>query len=116
MQVSAKVSFFRTASILIFLLAISPFADIVLLSANSATAIVVQVILALVFLNEVFICKFDLPALLLILLGSWLIIHTANFSDVELTVSIIKDNLCSFKSIVFFGFTFCLLNVIFWIT
>ena len=55
----------------------TPFADIVLLSFNSATAIVIQIILAIVFLNEVFICKYDLPALALIISGSICIILTA---------------------------------------
>ena len=105
-----------TDVIFYFLLAISPFADIVLLSANSATAIIVQVIMALVFLNEVFICKYDLPALFLILLGSFLIIYTANFTERELSVSTIKENFVSFKSITFFGFSFCLINIIFWFT
>lgn len=66
--------------------AATPFADIVLLSFNSASAILFQIVLALFFLNEVFICKFDLPALLLIMLGSTCIILTANFSDTPSSV------------------------------
>lgn len=89
--------------------AITPFADIVLLSFNSATAIIIQVLFALIFLNEVFICKYDLPALILIIFGSSLIILAANFAMVDYTVAILKTHLCSVKSIAFFTFTVCLL-------
>ena len=71
-------------------LAATPFADIVLLSFNSATAILFQVFLALCFLNEVLICRYDLPGLFLIISGSACIILTANFSDVESSVAIHK--------------------------
>ena len=90
---------------------VTPFADIVLLSFNSATAILFQVVLALIFLNEVFICKYDLPALFLIILGSCLLILTANFSEVPNTVEELKHKLSSIKSICFFSFVFLLLNV-----
>lgn len=90
-------------------IAMTPFADIVLLSFNSATAIIIQVLMALVFLNEVFICKYDLPALVLIIFGSSLIILSANFAMVDYDVAILKTNLCSVKSLAFFAFTLCLL-------
>ena len=69
--------------------------------------------MALVFLNEVFICKYDLPALILIIFGSSLIILTANFAMVDYSVELLKDNLCSFKSIIFFAFTLLLLYTTF---
>lgn len=65
--------------------------------------------MALVFLNEVFICKYDLPALVLIIFGSSLIILSANFAMVDYDVAILKTNLYSVKSIAFFAFTLCLL-------
>lgn len=65
--------------------------------------------MALVFLNEVFICKYDLPALVLIIFGSSLIILSANFAMVDYDVAILKTNLCSVKSLAFFAFTLCLL-------
>ena len=92
----------------------TPFADIVLLSFNSATAIIVQVLMALIFLNEVFICKYDLPALILIIFGSSLIILAANFTMVDYSVALLKTYLFSVKSIVFFAFTLCLLYATFY--
>ena len=73
----------------------TPFADMVLLSFNAATAILFQVVLARVFLKEVLVWKYDLPALTLIILGSTCIILTANFSEAELTVESLKNDLTS---------------------
>ena len=91
------------------------FADIVLLSFNAATAIVFHVILSMIFLKEKIICKFDLPALMLIIAGSACIILTANFSELTSTVAILKDHLTSGKSIAFFACTFTLLNFTFFV-
>ena len=66
---------------LLFFIVVTPFVDIVVLSFNSATAILIQVFMAIFFLNEVFICKYDLTALFLIILGSSCLILTANFSQ-----------------------------------
>ena len=60
-------------------LGVSPFADIVLLSFNAAMAIPIQMILAILFLKEIFIWRYDIPALFFIILGSGFIILTANF-------------------------------------
>ena len=95
----------------------TPFADIVLLSFNSATAIVIQIILAIIFLNEIFICNYDLPALALIISGSICIILTANFSEHEGSVAKHKENLSDIRSVCFFScvgvliyLTICLLK------
>ena len=93
----------------------TPFADIVLLSFNSATAIVIQVLYAIFFFNEVFICKFDLPALFLIILGSIMIILTANFSLVQYDVDSLKHHLASVQSSAFFAFTVILVNLTFYL-
>ena len=55
------------------------FADIVLLSFNATTAIIFQVLLSIIFLREVIIWRYDLPALTLFICGSSCIILTANF-------------------------------------
>lgn len=92
---------------------ISPFADIVLLSCNAATAIVVQVIFSVIFLGEKFVCRYDLTALIFIVLGCICIVITANFSDNSLDAEMVKDYLTSGKSIAFFATAFTLLNLIF---
>lgn len=89
------------------------FADIVLLSFNAATAIIIQVVLSMVFLKEVFIWRYDLPALILIISGSTCIIMTANFSELHLDVDTIKGCLTSVKSIAFYVVAFMLLNCTF---
>ena len=91
------------------------FADIVLLSFNATTAIVFQVVLSMIFLNEKLLLKYDLPALILIIAGSACIILTANFSDMTVTVATFKDHLTSGKSIAFFAVTFSLLNFTFFV-
>ena len=96
---------------------VTPFADIVLLSFNSATAIVIHELLAIIFLKEVFICKYDLPANALIILGSVCIILTANFDEHIATVAVHKKNLSDIRSVCFyigmavlFYLTVCLLR------
>ena len=91
------------------------FADIVLLSFNAATAIVFQILLSIIFLKEVIIWRFDLPALTLIICGSCCIILTANFADLTLTVQLMKDHLTSGKSIAFYIFTFIMINSSFFV-
>lgn len=93
--------------------AATPFADIVLLSFNSATAIVIQVFIATCFLNEVIICRYDLPALFLIIIGSVFIILTANFDEVPSSVASHKEDLTSIKTILYGCLVFVLLNITF---
>ena len=88
---------------MIFFIVVTPFADIVLLSFNSATAIVINVLLAIIVLNEVFICRYDLPALTLIISGSVCIIMTANFSEHVSNVAVHKENLTSIRSVCFYS-------------
>ena len=80
----------------------APFVDIVLLTANSGTAIVVQVLFAIFFLKEALICKYDIPGLALILLGSGCIIASANFATVVYTNELFRELLESLKSISYF--------------
>ena len=74
-----------------------------LLSFNSATAIVINVMLAIIVLNEVFICKYDLPALTLIIMGSVCIVMTANFTEHVSSVAVHKENLSSIRSVCFYA-------------
>ena len=86
-----------------FVVVVTPFADVVLLSFNSASAIVINVLLAIIVLNEVFICRYDLPALTLIIAGSACIVMTANFSDRVSNVAVHKENLTSLRSVCFYS-------------
>ena len=55
-----------------------PFADLVLLASNSATAIIASSVIAICVLGEKFIWKYDLTALFLIILGNTLTIVQSN--------------------------------------
>lgn len=94
---------------------VTPFVDIVVLSFNSATAIVIQVFMAIFLLNEVFICKFDLTALFLIILGSACLILTANFNDQEYSTEVLKKDLMTPKSICYFVLVFLIVNLTFYV-
>ena len=66
-------------------------------------------LLAIVFLKEIFIWRYDIPALFFIILGSGFIILTANFQEVEIDVAELKSLLSSPKSIIYFTFVFFLI-------
>ena len=70
-----------------------------------------QMVLAIIFLREVFIWRYDVPALILILSGSSWIIITANFTEVDLTVEILKSHLSSIKAIIFLVSVFTLMII-----
>ena len=58
-----------------------PFADLVLLTATSSLAIVFGVLLAIFMLEEVFVCRYDMTALILIMVGCILTIAQSNFQE-----------------------------------
>lgn len=93
----------------------TPFVDIVVLSFNSATAIVIQVFMAIFVLNEVFICKFDLTALFLIILGSACLILTANFNEQAYTTEVLKKDLVTPKALCYFVLVFLIVNLTFYV-
>ena len=62
-----------------------PFVDLTLLSCNAATAIIVNIILAVKVLNEKFIWQYDLSAMILISSGSIIIAFNAHTEQVDFT-------------------------------
>ena len=75
------------------------------ISTISSSAIVIQVCLAVFCLKEVFVVRYDLTAIILILIGSSCIILTANFSKVVIKMKHIRKLLTSPKSMVYYSFT-----------
>ena len=59
--------------------------DITLISANAATDILGAIVLSALILKERFICRYDLPALLFIITGCFLLAMGANKSEKEYT-------------------------------
>ena len=82
------------------LLAIA-FINVVLLSANAATAILVNALLSIYFLGEKFICKFDLLAWSLICAGNAMIISASLTDDRSYTPEEIINILSSPTVIIF---------------
>ena len=68
----------------------TPFADIVAMSLTEALAIVMQVTMAIIFLKEVCVCKYDLTAIFIILFGSGCIVMTTNLSKVRIRMKDIR--------------------------
>ena len=62
-------------------LVVLPFADMTLLAANTATGIIVSVLLSIFCLGEIFIWKFDMTALLFIISGSVMIVSLSNTKE-----------------------------------
>lgn len=64
---------------------ILPYIDLTLISCNAATAIIVNIILSIKILDEKFIPKYDLTAVILIIAGSMTIVLHAHTEQVDFT-------------------------------
>ena len=62
-------------------LAILPFADITLLTSNTATGMLCAQIFAVLFLGEAYICRYDLTALIFIVSGSVLTVLQSDLTE-----------------------------------
>ena len=82
-----------------------PFADLVLLASNSATAIVTSAIFSICLLGEKFMWKYDLTALFLIILGNTLTIIQSNKLKDERDIDEITNLFESTQTLVFFIFS-----------
>jgi len=63
-------------------------------------AIIISIMLSVIFLNEKFIWQYDMPAFILMGLGSFTIIILSNKEDKTYTTELAKQLLTSWKSIV----------------
>ena len=82
-----------------------PFADLVLLASNSATAIVTSACFSICLLGEKFMWKYDLTALFLIILGNTLTIIQSNKLKDERDIDEITNLFESTQTLVFFIFS-----------
>ena len=60
-----------------------PFADMVLLASNTAISVVFTQFWAICYLKEQAIWRYDAPACILILIGSFIIVLQANYSEMD---------------------------------
>ena len=88
-----------------------PYADLVLFTISSSLAVVFGVFLAIVMLNEKFVCRYDLTAMILILIGSGLIVLQSNFSEYSYTAEQVKQLLIGYKALGFLLISFCIFSV-----
>lgn len=78
-----------------------PFCPLVLLATNSATAIVMSAMMAVYFLEERIVWRYDLSAFILISIGTTVICLLSKESERQLTTDIIADQLTSIGTISF---------------
>ena len=82
-------------------LIVLPYADLVLLSTNSISAIAYNSILAISCLGEKFVCKYDLPAFVLMGAGAFTIVMLASITEKVFTSEEILNLLFSYNSLYF---------------
>ena len=92
-----------------------PYADLVLISTNSITAILFNTFLSVKYLDEKFIWKYDVPAYSLMAIGAIVIVLQASASQEKFTPEEIRTMLLSFSSMLStsIGFAFLLATLIY---
>ncbi len=78
-----------------------PFLPLILMAMNSATAIIIGAMLAVVFLNERIIWRYDLSAFLFISAGCTGIVLLSKSSEIAMTTEIVVDQLTQVSAILF---------------
>lgn len=89
---------------------ILPFIDLTLLACNAATAIIANVFLSTMILEEKLVWRYDLPALTLIAAGSILIAFNAHTEQVDFTPAQIYELLLCPRTVIYT--IFCLVMLI----
>lgn len=84
--------------------------DLTLLAAKQVIAIIAAVIFSVKLLDEVFVLRYDVPALLLISAGCIGIVLSANKTETNYTAEAVKALLIAPRTIFFLGF--CLICII----
>ena len=72
-----------------------------MLTANSATAIIVAAVFAMCFLNETWIWRYDLPAIVFLILGSVTIVLQSNTEDKSYSSTQIKSLFLDTQGLIF---------------
>jgi len=80
-------------------LSVLPYADLTLLSSNSIVGIVIATVLSILFLDEKWVMKYDLTALLFIVFGCSTIVLLSNKSEAEFDAEAIKKLLFSVRTV-----------------
>jgi len=88
-----------------------PYADLTLLSVNSIAGIIFASGMAMVWLNETWITKYDLSSFLFIVLGCGSIVILSDKTQVEFNSDMVKKMLMSLKTILYL--TVCCVVVVF---
>ena len=81
------------------------FIDLSLFACNSSYSIVIGLYLAYKYLGERFVPQYDITALILVLLGTFVIIFLSNKEQENFTITQTLDLLTSVRSLFYFGIT-----------
>ena len=83
-------------------LIVLPYADLTLLAANSALAIIANLLLSIWLFDEKIIWKYDLPGVILIIAGTLCIVLLANKKQEKYEGQAMMDLISHEKTIIFF--------------
>jgi len=78
-----------------------PFLPLILMAMNSATAIIIGAMLAVIFLKEQILWCYDMTAFFLISAGCTGIVLLSKSSEIAMTTEIVTEQLTSISTIVF---------------
>ena len=78
-----------------------PFIDLTLISCNSATAIIANIVLSVKILDEKFVWQYDLTAMFFIIAGTMSIIFQANLEQKSFTGEEISELLFSIRTLIY---------------
>ena len=82
--------------------AVLPFCDLVVLTTNASLGILMNNIMAVIYLNEKIVWSYDAPAITLIIGGSLTIILLSSYEETEYTPDVIKELLWSSTTLIYF--------------
>ena len=82
---------------------ILPYADLVLLTTNSAAAVVITQIMSILILKEKLMPKYDIPAIILIISGGLTIIFLSNYEEVYYSSEQVEELMLAPASLVIYG-------------
>lgn len=84
-------------------IAVLPYADMTLLAANSALAIIGNLFLSIWLFGEKFTWKYDFTAMVLLVGGALTIVGLSNKSQVDVDAQELLDRLSTKKAFIFYG-------------
>ena len=92
-----------------------PWCDLTLIACNSATAILMNVYISWRYLGEKFVPKYDLPAVIFVGIGAFIIVYMSNKEQQTFTVDRILRLMTTWGSTLYFVTTILLTLLVHWL-